>query len=90
MRMILKIKELLFQKHIRFTELHSKNSFLFDMFVRPVKYRNPENKSYPMHYGYEWCGKTCKLGALGLDIYERKNHLGPYAPTETLEEKSEE
>ena len=33
-------------------------------------------------YGYEWCGKTCKLGALGLDIYERENHLGPYAPSE--------
>lgn len=51
-----RIKELLFQKHIRYTELHSKNSFLYDMFVRPVKYRNPESKSYPMHYGYEWCG----------------------------------
>lgn len=69
-----KIKELLFQKHIRFTELHSKNSFLFDMFVRPVKYRNPENKSYPMHYGYEWCGSrgirwgtSCKLSTI-------KNH----------------
>ncbi|SFJ73785.1 hypothetical protein [Succinivibrio dextrinosolvens] len=33
-------------------------------------------------YGYEWCGKTCKLGALGFDIYERENHLGPYAPSE--------
>lgn len=36
-------------------------------------------------YGYEWCGKTCKLGALGLDIYERENHLGPYAPVEPVE-----
>ena len=26
-----RIKELLFQKHIRFTELHSQNTFLFDM-----------------------------------------------------------
>lgn len=33
-------------------------------------------------YGYEWCDKTCRLGALGLDIYERENHLGPYAPSE--------
>lgn len=31
-------------------------------------------------YGYEWCDKTCSMGALGLDIYERENHLGPYAP----------
>ena len=37
-----RIKELLFQKHIRFTELHSQNTFLFDMFVRPVKYKNPQ------------------------------------------------
>ena len=26
------------------------------MFVRPIKYRNPQNKLYPIHYGYEWCG----------------------------------
>lgn len=31
-----KIKEVLSVRNIRFTELHSKNSFLFDMFVRPV------------------------------------------------------
>jgi len=41
-------------------------------------------------YGYEWCDKTCAPGALGLDIYERQYHLGPYAPTETPEEASEE
>ena len=69
-----KIKELLFQKHIRFTELHSKNSFLFDMFVRPVKYRNPESKSYPMHYGYEWCGaRGVRWGTSGK-LSAIKNH----------------
>lgn len=69
-----KVKELLFQKHIRFTELHSKNSFLFDMFVRPVKYRSPESKSYPMHYGYEWCGaRGVRWGTSGK-ISAIKNH----------------
>lgn len=69
-----KIKELLFQKHIRYTELHSKNSFLFDMFIRPVKYRNPESKSYPMHYGYEWCGaRGVRWGTSGK-LSAIKNH----------------
>lgn len=69
-----RIKELLFQKNIRYTELHSKNSFLFDMFVRPVKYRNPENKPYPMHYGYEWCGaRGVRWGTSGK-ISAIKNH----------------
>lgn len=69
-----RIKELLFQKHIRYTELHSKNSFLFDMFVRPVKYRNPENKPYPMHYGYEWCGaRGVRWGTSGK-LSAIKNH----------------
>ena len=31
-------------------------------------------------YDLMWCSKPCKLGALDLDIYERENHLGPYAP----------
>lgn len=33
-------------------------------------------------YGQKWCGKPCRIGALELDIYERENHLGPYAPVE--------
>lgn len=55
-----RVKKILSQKHIRFTELHSKNSFLFDMFVRPIKYRDPTNKLYPIHYGFEWCGGACR------------------------------
>ncbi len=31
-------------------------------------------------YGYDWCDKTCKIGAQVLDIYEREHHLGDYAP----------
>ena len=33
-------------------------------------------------WGYDWCDKPCSMGALGLDIYERENHLGKYAPEE--------
>ena len=32
-------------------------------------------------YGYDWCDKTCKIGAQVLDIYEREHHLGDYAPS---------
>lgn len=51
-----KMKKLLAEKRILFTELSSKNNFLYDMLVRPIKYRKPEYKPYPVHYGYEWCG----------------------------------
>ena len=43
-----KMKNMLRQHNVVFTELSSKNHFLFDMFVRPIKYKNPENKSYPI------------------------------------------
>ena len=39
-----RMKRLLAERKILFSELSSKNHFLFDMFVRPVKYRNPETK----------------------------------------------
>lgn len=41
-------------------------------------------------YGYDWCNKTCSPGALGRDIYEQKNHLGPYAPEEETESSGED
>jgi hypothetical protein len=41
-------------------------------------------------YGYDWCGKPCKMGALGLDIYEQENHLGKYAPSDTEDDAEEE
>ena len=40
-------------------------------------------------YGHEWCDKPCSMGARGLDIYERENHLGPYAPEPTPEESGD-
>lgn len=60
-----RIKAILQEKDIKYTELHSQNTFLYDMFIRPIKYRNPELKSYPMHYGYSWCGGTVRWGTSG-------------------------
>lgn len=47
------------------------------------------SKKIKIKYGYEWCDKTCSPGALGLDIYEREHHLGPYAPDNPAEETNE-
>lgn len=52
-----RIKALLEQKEIKYTELTGQKHFLYDMFCRPIKYRNQENRIYPYHYGYGWCGK---------------------------------
>lgn len=51
-----RIKVLLEEKGIEYVELKPKNNFFYNMFVRPVKYRD-KNSIYPYHYGYEWCGK---------------------------------
>lgn len=47
------------EKGIKYKELSSKTDFLYDMLIRPVKYRD-KNKEYPFHYGYEWCGGACR------------------------------
>ncbi len=47
------------QRNIKYTELFPKTSFLYDMLIRPVKYRD-KGKQYPFHYGYEWCGGKCR------------------------------
>ena len=40
-------------------------------------------------YSYDWCDKTCKIGAQVLDIYEREHHLGAYARNDAEETESE-
>ena len=40
----------------RLVILKPDNNFLWDMLVRPVKYRFKEGE----HYGYEWCGGRCR------------------------------
>lgn len=81
-----KIKEVLSVRNIRFTELHSKNSFLFDMFVRPVKYRDQNNKQYPFHYGYEWCGQRgIRWGTSGKLAAIKKHYKDTYGDEEIIE-----
>ena len=55
-----RVKSLLDDKKIKYTELKNKSSFLFDMFIRPVKYRDQTKGKY--HYGYDWCGGNCRWG----------------------------
>ena len=80
-----RMKEILFQKHIRFTELQSKNTFVFDMLVRPIQYRDPQNKPYPIHYGYEWCGGNARWGTSGKLTAIRKHYKEMYDNEEIYE-----
>ena len=57
-----KVRMVLLEKKIPFTELHDVDNFYYKMLVKPVKYKNKENKEYPYHYGYEWCGGRCRWG----------------------------
>lgn len=52
------------------------------IYVRKGRCTYCGSKKIKTLYGYDWCDKTCAPGALGLEIYERENHLGPYAPSE--------
>lgn len=80
-----KLKEILFNKHIKYTDLHSKNSFLYDMLVRPVKYRNQSGKSYPYHYGYEWCGGCARWGTSGKLTSIKNHYKESYGNEEIIE-----
>ena len=81
-----KMKRILAERKILFTELYSKNHFLFDMFVRPIKYQNPQSKSYPIHYGYEWCGgRGIRWGTSGK-MSAIMNHYKEYYPNEEITE----
>ena len=80
-----RIKDILLYRNIKFSQLGSKNSFLFDMFVRPVRYNNPNGKEYPIHYGYEWCGGNARWGTSGKLSAIRK-HYKEYYPDEQIYE----
>lgn len=54
------------------------------MLVRPVKYRNSENKEYPYHYGYGWCGKI--RWATTYKIQEAKKYYKNYYSNEDIVE----
>lgn len=52
-----KIKELLEEKNIKFTELKPSYNFEYKMFEKPVKHRNGTTGK-----GYSWCGGYCRWG----------------------------
>lgn len=52
-----RVKDILKKEGVKFTELSGKNHFLYDMFCRPIKYRDQTDREYPYHYGFGWCGK---------------------------------
>ena len=70
------IRKMLNERNIKYTELRNKNSFLYDMFIRPVKYRDKSKGDY--HYGYEWCGGQCRWGTSNkikiISDYYRANY----------------
>lgn len=69
-----KVKKLLKENHIKYTELKPKNSFLYDMFEREVK-----GKDGTIHKGYSWCGGVCRWGTSmklqALDSYSKDNYI---------------
>lgn len=81
-----KMRTLLQERNVKYTELSSNNHFLYDMFVRPVKYRNPESKSYPYHYGYGWCGQRgIRWGTSGKLSSIRKHYSENYPDCKIIE-----
>ena len=75
-----RMRKLLMEKKIPFTELCPDHSFLFDMLVRPVRYRKKGDRPYPYHYGYEWCGGCARWGTAGkvsvINRYYREMYPG--------------
>lgn len=69
-----KVKKLLKENNIEYTELKPKNSFLYDMFEREVKSKNGTT-----HKGYSWCGGVCRWGTSmklqALDSYSKDNYI---------------
>lgn len=77
---------LLEEAGIAYTELKTKNPMWWDMFCRPVREREPKKYQNPMnaaflaagmmpsgtHYGYGWCGGSCKWGtSMKIDAVDR-------------------
>lgn len=54
-----KVLPILASHHIKYTELHPEQSFLWNMFERPVKKRGTD---IIHQHGYSWCGGTCRWG----------------------------
>lgn len=52
-----RVKEILAQKGIKYTELKPKQSFIYRMFEKVVKHRDGTQSK-----GYSWCGGACRWG----------------------------
>jgi len=52
-----KLVPILKEHGIKYVELKPDNPFLYDMLERPVKGRTNQD-----HFGYGWCGGTCRWG----------------------------
>ena len=79
------IRDMLREKGIRYTELSATTGFIYDMLVRPVKYRNPDGKPYPVHYGYGWCGGSCRWGTRNKTSIIKKHYITAYGEEEIFE-----
>lgn len=74
-----KLRKVLIENGIQYTELRDKENFYYKMLVRPVKYKNPQDKDYPYHYGYEWCGGKCRWGTQGKLTAIKKHYKETYS-----------
>lgn len=52
-----RVKQLLQEQNIKYTELKPQCEFCYKMFEKPVK-----AKDGTTHYGYSWCGGRCRWG----------------------------
>lgn len=51
-----KLRKVLFDHSVPFSQLDPDMPFIYKMLVKPIKFRNKSGKPYPYHYGHEWCG----------------------------------
>lgn len=80
-----RIRKLLIENKIQYTELRDKDNFYYKMLVKPVKYRNLEGREYPYHYGYEWCGGRCRWGTSGKLKTIKQHYKDTYGNEEVFE-----
>lgn len=80
-----KVRQLLKERNILFTELKPDKPFIYQMLVQPVKCRNISNETYPYHYGYEWCGGVCRWGTTGKTQALKRYYKQNYGDEEIVE-----
>ena len=68
-----KIKQILEQKGIKYTELKPSCPFVYKMFVKPVNKKNGT-----IGKGYSWCGGTCRWGTTEKLVALEKYCKGHY------------